>query len=150
MLDRLLKMLNEGDAPSALQPAEEREALAAILVAAARADGDYAEAERRRIDRILGARFGLSPWTAAELRQEGERAEATSAGLHRFTLAVKKAVPFEERIGVIEAVWEVAYADGERAAEEAGLMRQLARLLHVPDRDVGLARQRVAERLGLT
>ena len=67
----------------------------------------------------------------------------------RFTRVVKNAVPHEERIGVIEAVWEVVYADGVREMHESALIRQLCGLLHLEDREVGLARQRVAARLGI-
>ena len=37
-------------------------------------------------------------------------------------------------------------ADGARDMKEDALMRQFASLLHVPDREVGLARQRVLAR----
>jgi hypothetical protein len=37
-------------------------------------------------------------------------------------------------------------ADGARDANEDALMRQFGALLHVADRDVGLARQRVIAR----
>ncbi|MEM1382945.1 MAG: TerB family tellurite resistance protein [Pseudomonadota bacterium] len=150
MLDRLFKLL-EGEAePQTLPEEEAREAVAALLVAAARADGSYDGDERALIDRILTARFALSPWQAGALREAGEAAEASSTGLHRFTLAVKRSVPLEQRVEIIEAVLEVAYADGDRSAEEASLVRQLVGLLHIPDREAGFARQRVADRLGLS
>ena len=43
----------------------------------------------------------------------------------------------------MEALWEVALADGERDEEEDSLLRLLANLLGVSDRDSALARQRV-------
>jgi len=61
----------------------------------------------------------------------------------RFTRAVKDAVPYEDRIGVIEALWQVALADGERDAGEDALIRLAANFLGVSDRDSALARQRV-------
>ena len=63
--------------------------------------------------------------------------------LVQFTRVVKEAVPFDERVEVIEAVWRVIYADGDRDYEESALVRKLCGLLYVPDRDAGLARQRV-------
>jgi uncharacterized tellurite resistance protein B-like protein len=149
MIDRFLALI-AGDAPEAgLAPDDARLAIAAVLVGAARADGDYDDAERARIDRILAKRFGLTPWQASALRGNAEEAERRSTGLVEFTRAIKQAVPHAERVGVIEAVWEIAYADGERSHEEAALVRKLAGLLYVEDRDAGLARQRVAARLGL-
>lgn len=126
-----------------------RTALAALLVEAARADGRYDEAERGRIGRVLSARYGLSPGEAAALRAAGEAAQAEAVDLVRFTRAVKDAVPHCERIGVIEALWEVIYADGARDMHESALIRKLCGLLHIEDREAGLARQRVAGRLGI-
>jgi uncharacterized tellurite resistance protein B-like protein len=40
-------------------------------------------------------------------------------------------------------LWEVAYADGNVDDYEANLVRRVAGLLYVPDRDSGAARKRV-------
>jgi uncharacterized tellurite resistance protein B-like protein len=153
MLDRILSKLSGGsDAgppSSALDARDARDAMAVILVHAARADGTYDDDERADIDAVLARRYGLPAPEAARLRREAEEDEARSAGLQRFTSALKNAVPHEERVGIIEAVWEIAYADGIRSHEEAALVRKLCGLLYVEDRDAGLARQRVARRLGI-
>ena len=44
---------------------------------------------------------------------------------------------------MIEALWGVVLADGVREAEENALLRLVANLLGVNDRDSNLARQRV-------
>ncbi|MEM1300673.1 MAG: TerB family tellurite resistance protein [Pseudomonadota bacterium] len=144
MIDRILSLLNGGrSAPQEDSEQAGRTAIAAILVEAANADGVYLDAEQTMIDRILAERFGLSNDAAQELRIDGETAQAEAVDLVGFTRAVKDAVPFEERIEVIEAVWRVVYADGERDMDEGALIRKLSGLLYVPDRDAGLARQRV-------
>ena len=43
-------------------------------------------------------------------------------------------------------LWEVAYADGVLDPHEDVLLRQIAGLIHVPDRERGLARKRALER----
>jgi len=116
---------------------------------AARTDGVYDPSERLRIDRVLATRYGLTAAQAAALRAQGELAQAEAVDLVRFTRAIKDAVPHAERIAVIEALWEVIYADGTREMYESALMRKLCGLLHVEDRDAGLARQRVAGRMGI-
>lgn len=135
-------------APAPLSAPEADLALAALLVRLARADGDYTEAEQRRIDRILMARGERSPFAAADLRVEAEAAEAEAPDTVRFTRALKDSVAYEDRSGVIEALWEVALADSERDAEEDALIRLVASLLGVNDRDSALARQRVEARRG--
>lgn len=150
MLNRLKRLVSgDGAPPQKLDDDEARIAIAALLVEAARADGLYEVAEREMIDRVLARRFGVTPFEAAGIRQDGEAVQAEAADLVRFTRAIKDAVPHDERYEVIEALWEVIYADGEREAHESALVRKLAGLLYVPDRDAGIARRRVAERLGL-
>lgn len=148
MIDLLLRLTRRagGDPPT---QADERTALAAILVEAAHADGTYDTNEAERILRVLAVRYGLPASEAAALRAEGEAAQAGAVDLVRFTRAVKNAVAHDERVSVIEAVWEVIYADGIREMHESALIRKLCGLLHIEDREAGLARQRVAARLGL-
>ncbi len=120
-----------------------RLALSALLVRVARSDGDYEAAEQSRIDRIIATRYGLSPFEASKLRGEAEGVEAEAPDTVRFTRAIKDVVPYEERIAVIEALWQVALADGERDEEEDALLRLVSSLLGINDRDSALARQRV-------
>lgn len=138
----LRRLANPGPAP--LPDKDARLALAALLVRIARSDNDYAQAEIDRIDRILAARHGLGPFEAAALRREAEQVEAEAPDTVRFTRAIKDAVPYEDRRAVVEAAWSVVLADGERAREEDALMRMVANLLGVNDRDSALARQKAA------
>lgn len=128
-----------------LQDADARLALCALLVRIARADGHYASAEVERIDRIVVARYALSPFEAAALRKDAETLEHEAPDTVRFTRAIKDAVAHEERLGVIEALWQVVLADGERDAEEDAIVRLAANLLGVNDRDSAMARQRVSK-----
>jgi uncharacterized tellurite resistance protein B-like protein len=140
MIAKLLQRLR-GD-ESALPADEARVAIAALLVIAAHADHDYADSEKAQIDRVLAARYGLNAAGAAALRTEGEAAEAASLDLYKFTALVKRAIPHEERASVLEALWRVVLADGQREAHEEALMRRLTDLLGLDSRDSAAARQR--------
>ena len=142
--DLLRRLTAPAEGP--LPDLDQRLALAALLIRIARSDGDFAEAESARIDRILAERFRLSPFEAVKLRAEAETLEAEAPDTVRFTRAIKDTVPYEEREGVIEALWAVVLADGVRDAEEDSLLRLVANLLGVNDRDSNLARQRVESR----
>ena len=145
MFSDLLRRMS-GPEPRPLEDLDQRTALAALMVRIARSDGDYAAAEADRIDRILARRYRLSPEQAPSVRADAERLEAEAPDTHRFTQAIKDTVPYESRTGVIEALWEVALADGQRDEEEDSLLRLLANLLGVGDRDSALARQKVEGR----
>jgi uncharacterized tellurite resistance protein B-like protein len=116
------------------------------MVRVARSDGDYAAAEIARIERVLLKRHALTADAARVLRTEAEALESAAPDTVRFTRAVKDAVPLEDRIGVVEAMWSVAMSDGERDNDEDNFMRLVTSLLGVTDLDSGLARQRAAER----
>lgn len=146
MLSSLLRRLSGQSTDSSALPVDDaRTAIAALLVIAAHADHVYADAERAQIDAVLAARFSLDPVRAAALRAEGEAAEAASLDMYRFTALVKSAIPHEERVSVIEALWRVVLADETRDAHEDLLMRRVTDLLGVDPRDSVLARQRVQQ-----
>ncbi|WP_092076493.1 TerB family tellurite resistance protein [Poseidonocella sedimentorum] len=132
--------------PAPLTEADGRLALAALMVRLARSDGDYAAAEIARIDRVLTARYGLSEPDARALRGEAEALEAEAPDTVRFTRAIKDTVPYEDRLAVIEALWQVALADGARDHEEDSLLRLVTSLLGVTDVDSAMARQRIETR----
>ncbi|WP_037229200.1 TerB family tellurite resistance protein [Roseobacter sp. GAI101] len=129
--------------PAQLPDADARLALTALLVRIAKSDNDYAPAEKVRIDQITGKRYGLDAQAAAALRTDAEELETQAPDTVRFTRAIKDAVPYEARLGVIEALWEVVLADGTRADEENALLRLVANLLGVTDTDSAMARKRV-------
>ncbi len=143
MFGDILRKLTQPQ-PAILPDEDARLALTALLVRIARADNDYAEAEIARIDQINMTRHGLTPFEAAKLRGEAEAMEAEAPDTVRFTRAIKDAVAHEDRIGVIEALWQVVLADGSRDHEEDAVVRLVSNLLGINDRDSALARQRVA------
>ena len=131
--------------PQPLPEGDARLALAALLVRVARSDRSYSEVEMTRITRILATRYDLGPFEAAALRAQAETLEEQAPDTVRFTRAIKDAVPYEDRRLVVESAWAVVLADGARADEEDALMRMVASLLGVNDRDSNLARQKAAK-----
>lgn len=145
MFADLLKKLVQ-PSPDMLEPMDARLALTALLVRLAKSDGYYAAGEIIRIEKIAMARFGLSHDQAIELRANAETVEAQAPDTVRFTNAIKEAVPYEDRVSVVESLWQVALADGERDHDEDALIRMVSSFLGVNDRDRALARQRIMGR----
>jgi uncharacterized tellurite resistance protein B-like protein len=137
-LNRLLS-----PAPAPLSDSDARLAISTLLVRVARSDGDYSSVEIINIDRVLAARYALEQGETEALRKDGEALEAEAPDTVRFTRAIKECVAYEERLAVIEALWKIALADGERDAEEDALIRLVASLLGVTDVDSAKARQKV-------
>lgn len=129
------------------EQAELRLASAALLVEAAKLDGAFEEAERVRIASLLKERFGMDAGDVAELIEAADEETDFAGGLYGFTKEVRGNFDHEERISMIEMLWEVAYADGTLHDFESNMLRRVAGLLYVTDRESGEARKRVLERI---
>lgn len=125
-----------------------QQAVAAILIQAARLDGDFGAVERRRIERLLAERFTLDAAAVSALMQTAERMSDEAVDTYEFTRTISQKFDHEERIGIIEMLWDVAYADGSLHPYEGNLLRRVAGLLYVTDQESGAARKRVVERYG--
>ncbi|SMG47162.1 tellurite resistance TerB family protein [Paracoccus sp. J56] len=123
-------------------------AVASLLVRLARADDHYGVVEQQRIDQVLARRCGLTRIEAAEKRAAAEMIEAEAPDTVRFTRTIKERVELQDRQKIIAALWEVAYVDGQRDPEEEALVRLVAGLLGVNDRDSALARNQALDDLG--
>jgi uncharacterized tellurite resistance protein B-like protein len=151
MIESIRAWINGGGPDRELTGARDalRVALAALLVEAAYSDDRFDETERGAIARLLEARFNLSRSDAEALLAAGESAATESAELFHFTRIINERLSFTERVELIEMLWEVAYADRVLDEYEDSLLRRVGGLIYVPDRERGVARQRVRKRLGL-
>ena len=148
MIERMFGFLIGRAAVSLATRTDELElAVAALLIEAARMDDQFNEIERTTIERLLAERFDLSPDEVGSLMEAAEKAVAESTQFFPFTQQIVKRISPEDRAQIIEMMWEVAYADGALDPQEDALLRRIAGLIHVPDQERGLARQRALEKL---
>ena len=124
-------------------------AAAALLVEMAVMDGAFDTNERETIVRLISDRFDLNILDVADLVAEAEVAVSGSVELFSFTKILRDDFDHSDRIKMIEMLWEVAYADGILHDFEANLIRRATGLLHVSDRESGVARKRVLEQLDI-
>lgn len=151
MFERLVQILRI-DIPADAPPpaiADHRLAVAALLVEAANMDHVFEQSERDRIAALLRWRFDMTEEEAETLLVRAIEAAGDAVSLHGFSLAIRTSFSEEERITLIELLWDIAYIDGELHPREASLMREIAGLLYVPDQESGAARKRVLARLGI-
>lgn len=148
MIERLLNFLTGTDAPGSEPSADELQlAVAALMVEAARMDENFDATEQAAIKRLLAERFDLSPGAVDTLVTEAQEKSQSSAQYFPFTYAITQRLSTEQRVDIIQMLWEVAYADGVLDPHEDALLRQIAGLIHVPDHDRGIARQRALVRI---
>lgn len=125
-----------------------RLSVAVLLLEAARQDDNFDARERAVILKLLATRFALSPGECERLIAEAQSHADELVQLHGHTSAIAAQMTPAERIGLIEMLWDVAYADGVLDPEEDLLIRRVAGLIYVGDRERVLARQRAAARHG--
>lgn len=148
MLDRILRFVTAAEAePLPTRPDALEDAVAALMIEAARMDNEFDAAERALIERLLAERFHLPPDEVHRLMTEAEWAVHHSTQLFPFTQKIVRSLDPETRAGILEMLWKVAYADGVLDPHEDMLLRRVAGLIHVPDRERGLARQSALRKL---
>ena len=125
-------------------------AATALLLEMGRMDDQIDDSERVRIAQLVKWKFGLDDETAAALIAQAEEDSASSTQLFGYTSTIVEHTEPEERVQIVELLWDVAYADGVLHDLEASLVRRIAGLLYVTDKDSGAARQRVLDRYGLS
>ena len=145
MFDAFKRFLGNGE-PKPETAVDPHEAAAALMVEAALADGVYANLESDMIAEILLESFDYDADRADTLIKRGEALAEQAVGAHQFTKEVKT-LPFAQREAVIEGLYRVALADGDKCKFEEAYIRHVASLLHVDDVSRAKARQRAEARL---
>ena len=80
-----------------------------------------------------------------------ELAEATAkdaTDLYAFTSRINERFDMPRKLRMIEAMWQVAYADGRLSAHERHVLWRIADLLHVPQGAYVHARLRAQQQAG--
>ena len=122
-------------------------AACALLAEAALIDGSYGEEEAVRIEELAQHHLGFDAQSVRKLLDEALKRAQQSVNLHGFISPLMKNFDHQQRVMLVEMLWDVVYADGELHDYEANLMRRVAGLLHVSDQESGAARKRVLGRM---
>ena len=147
MLDGLLHiLLGHEDAHRTGERNNPAFALAVLLIEVARSDDGVEDRGQGVIQRALALRFGLERSEVIRLIKAAEERATEATDLFHFTRVVVENFTEEERIGVIEMLWEVVYSNGVLTGDEDALIRRVAGLIYVSDRDRREARRRVMQR----
>jgi uncharacterized tellurite resistance protein B-like protein len=147
MIDQLLRLIHGVGAKGAPTGEEPHLAVAVLLVEAGLMQGDFSGEERAMTAHLLSRRFALPAEEADELIERAKARARDSAQYFPFTNSLNTNMTIEDKVEVVEMLWRIAYADGNLDAFEDQLIRQVAGLLHVPDRDRMNARRRVLDSL---
>jgi uncharacterized tellurite resistance protein B-like protein len=122
MFDGLTRFLTGADdGRQSGEPDDAAFALAILLIEVARSDDRMEAREQSLIERALVRRFGLERDEVTRLLKAAEEGAIKATDLHQFTQVVVRNFNEEERIGLIEMLWDVAYSDRVLAGDEDAL-----------------------------
>jgi uncharacterized tellurite resistance protein B-like protein len=106
-------------------------ATCALFVEIARIDEKFTDEEMDTILTILKQKYGLSPDHADALIAEAEKELEKSVDLWQFTNLINENYSNEEKIKIIETLWQIVYVDGKMDQHEHYLMNKLQNLLRL-------------------
>ena len=115
--------------------------VAALLVHSAKIDENFTEKERVIIKNAL-IEMGADQNNIDEIIRDAEVKEKDSNQILEFTKEVKNK-SIEEKMIVIEALWNIIYSDENADMYETNLMRRLSGLLYLNPKIVGDIKEKI-------
>lgn len=106
-------------------------ATAVLLVEVMRADTHLGDAERALILGVLRRNFAMEPGEVDDLLALAERKSREANDFFAFTSVLNERLTHPQKVGVVEHMWHVAYADGDADPWERNIISKVADLLHV-------------------
>lgn len=120
-------------------------ASAALLFEISRADHDVSHIEKDEIANAMRQVFKLADDELDELMSAADEAVTHAVSLYDFTGVVNDQFDREQKIQLIEMLWQVAFADDKLDQYEEYYVRKIAELLHVSHKDYIKTKLRVQE-----
>ena len=146
MLQNIKKIFFEKniDSDDSLDP---KLAFAILLLEAGMMDGVLDDKEKATIDKLLSNFFELSNDETTKLIEEAIKTQSESNQIIHLTRSIKENFTENQRIDIVQMLWEVILSDGEEHIYEQNLMRRITGLLYISDQNSGMARKRALKEI---
>jgi uncharacterized tellurite resistance protein B-like protein len=136
MLDIVKRFLSKTKVNNSVTEKQNRErdlcvATCALFVEMARIDGTFTQAELETILSILKEKYGLSGEHADALIEEADKELDQSVDLWQFASLINENYSTDEKIEIVETLWQIVYVDGKMDQYEHYLMNKLKNLLRL-------------------
>ncbi|RJX69528.1 TerB family tellurite resistance protein [Vibrio sinensis] len=148
-ITKLFKQLLDGNDLGHHSHNDPNLAIACLLCEVAGADHQIDLSEQQAKQQLLIRLLALNEQQAQVLLGKAEVNRKDSASLYDFTSQLRE-LSQETRYQLIQAMWEVAHADGDIDPLEEAVIRKTAELLYVDHRDFIRAKLSVTEKQSAT
>ena len=108
-----------------------RVATCALFVEIARIDQEFTQEEMETVLSFLKEKYGLTNAHADALIAEAEKELDESVDLWQFSRLINENFSNQEKIEIIETLWQIVYVDGKMDKYEHYLMNKLKNLLNL-------------------
>jgi uncharacterized tellurite resistance protein B-like protein len=139
MIDVLKRIFDTADGES--RPAQNDDekltvAVTALLLEMGKIDHSFTSDEMDHVVSTITKKFGLSRENADAIMEEAERELRDSVDLWQFARTINEHYSNDEKIRLIERLWEVVYVDGEMNRHEHYLMNKVSKLLRISHKNL--------------
>ena len=115
--------------------------VAALLIHAAKIDENYSNQEEKIIKKTL-LELGTKRENLENIMINAKKIEDNANQILDFTREIKN-MNQENKIKIIESLWQIIYSNQEADMYETGLMRKLAGLLYIDNKTMGDIKERI-------
>ena len=120
--------------------------LCGLMIEAANTDGKITQEELNKISNSLINVFKEDPKIVEETLNKAFENKDNSKSLYFYTSKLNKSYTDDQKIQLLEVLWEIILADNELHDFEANLIRRLAGLLYISDVECGNAKIRAGKK----
>ena len=120
--------------------------LSGLMIEAANTDGKVTQEELNKISHSLINVFKEDPKAVEISLTKAFQNKDNSKSLYYYTSKLNKSYSNENKIKLIEVLWEIILADNEIHDFETNLIRRLAGLLYISDVECGNAKIRAGKK----
>ena len=146
MLQSLKNIFADNQSLNAETENNEIDILSGLMIEAANTDGEVTQEELNKISHSMINVFKEDPKAVEVSLTKAFENKDNSKSLYFYTSKLNKSYSDEQKIQLIEVLWEVILADNEVHDFEANLIRRLAGLLYISDVECGNAKIRAAKK----
>ena len=121
--------------------------LSGLMIEAANTDGEVTQEELNKISYSLINVFQEDPKAVEVSLTKAFENKDNSKSLYYYTSKLNKSYSNENKVKLIEVLWEIILADNEIHDFETNLIRRLAGLLYISDVECGNAKIRAGKKV---
>ena len=147
MLQSLKKIFAGDQIPNVKTKNKEIDILSGLMIEAANTDGEITQEELNKISHSLINIFKEDPKSVEISLTKAFENKDNSRSLYYYTSKLNKSYSHENKIKLIEVLWEIILADNEIHDFETNLIRRLAGLLYISDVECGNAKIRANKKV---